>query len=122
MSKKVDDVELKKALCRKMTNETRQGLDICQNIIETLKKYDYDEFKDLDPHFLFQYYETYLDINKSCDVLHHYDLVNKNLVSLILMKFIKQLRSKYEDEWNTTNKKIWFDFIKDNLEGDQFSL
>jgi len=115
--KEILDKVYKNKLREKLYNDTKTGLEECNKIVETLKRIDVD-FKDLEKHFLFQYYDTYKDVKTSCEILVHHKLMDRKLVDLILIKWVKKIKKNNEKEWYEKNKKEWFDWLKDFLKYD----
>lgn len=110
MSSKKDD--LQKQLQSKLIDDTLKQLEDCEKIIKVLKQINLDEFDNLEPHFLLQYYDTYKDVKTAVEVLVHHNLLKRNLVDAVLIKFIRNIRKKYQEEWYSKNKKEWFGFLK----------
>lgn len=100
----------------KLMKDTLEQLEQCKKIVELLKELYNEEFAELEDHFLLQYYDTYKDVKTSCEVLVHNELMSRKLVDIVMLKWIRQLRKKYEEDWYLKHKKEWFDWLKDNLD------
>ena len=114
--KKVLNGIYKSKLKGKLMNDTLEQLEQCKKIVALLKEMDGEEFEKLEDHFLLQYFDTYKDIKTSCEVLVHNELMKGKLVDIIMLKWIRELRRKYEEDWYNQHKKEWFEWVDKYLD------